>query len=99
MTPNVYKQPRTADLDPDHHRFAYKHHLHISSDGSREERSLSEGEIPESTRQRYAAMEDDSEHYDSFGDPNFHKLVNNGPALTNPKNRDSDPEKIKIGGL
>ena len=34
-------------------------------------------EIPESTKQRYQAMGEDSEQYDSFGDPNFEKLIQN----------------------
>jgi hypothetical protein len=50
-------------------------------------------EIPESTKQRYAEMGEDSDHCDSFGDPNFDKLIHKGP-----KNGkfDENNEMIKI---
>lgn len=38
-------------------------------------------------------MGDDSEHYDSFGDPNFNKLVHRGPD-TNKSNKNNDMIKI-----
>ena len=79
-----------------HQVFAQKNKLKLNESSENEEGSYDD--LPASTKQRYDAMGDDSYQYDSFGDPNFNKLLVNSPKdKVKPIPKDNHADVIKIG--
>lgn len=75
-----------------HQEFAKLHQLEINNNSDKN----SFEDEPVSTKQRYEAMGDESEQYDSFGDPNFNRLIETKEATRQLLNHKPEDDTIKI---